>query len=357
MNVGRAGKRELSQRRVTISDIAEAAGVSTATASHALSGRRPVSPEAAENVRRAVAALGYTPNATARALASGRSFVLAMYMPFAPDELTVSPFFAASIVSISTAISEHGYALLMLPSEPGIAETHARSLIAARRIDGALMLDPDPADEIVAAAFDDLHVPLVTVGKLKGRVDGPWVDGDVVAQFTDALDHLYVRGYRRPALVTFPGEQSFLCEAEAAYREWCASVDRTPIVFKTASVVDESPDRCVGELATTDFDSVLCADDMLASSILIRLRTLGITQVGVVGTGDSRHARESTPPLTSIATHAVDRGRHAAQLLLDLIDDKKPARLQITIPHELIVRESTPAVDVTQRHLRPPSNP
>lgn len=332
-------------RRPTMSDIAEAAGVSPATVSHVFSGHRPVSPDAAEAVHRVAAWMGYTPNSTARALASGRSFVIALYVPFAADDLVVSPFFASSIVTISTAIAADGYALLMLPSEPDAAEANTRTLFQSRRIDGVLMLDPSPADQRVAAAIDDTGLPLVTVGKLKDRDHDAWVDGDVRAQFTDALDHLDERGYRRPALASFPGEQSFLCEAEEAYRTWNRSRRRKPIVCKTSGVVDGSPDRCVQDLLLTDFDSIVCVDDGLALTIRRNLESLGRSGIGIIGTGDSRQAREASPPLTSIATHAVDRGRYASTLLIDLIANREPASRQIVVAHELVVRDSTPGVD------------
>ena len=335
------------RRRVTIADIAHAAGVSTATVSHVFSGKQPVSPETSAEVKRAAAAAGYTPNTMARGLATGRSFVVALYISFSRDELAVSPFIASSIVTVSSAVSVRGYALILLPNNPIEAQTEIRRLMSARRIDGVLMMDPSVADAVVANTLRELCVPVVSVGKLPTTNDVVWVDGDVSAQCVDALDHLHERGYRSPALLTLEGDNSFLIESQSAYELWTAQHQCVPVVVKATSVVEDAGERCAGELLSTDFDSVFCISDLMAASLLRELRASGRTGIGVVGTGNSAQARTARPALTSIATQSIDRGRLAADLLITAIDDQSRPLSPITIAHHLVVRDTTPPVEVS----------
>jgi LacI family transcriptional regulator len=336
-------------KRATFRVIAKAAGVSPATVSHVYSGHRPVSAEVERRVLELAEQMGYTANSAARGLSIGRAYVVALHVPFSEDDVVYSPFLASSIVSISTALAAEGYATLMLPSQPHEALPTAQSLIRASRIDAALMLDPSPDDAPTADEIDRAGLPVVTVGKLTNRLDLPWVDGDVPAQFSDALDHLSERGYRAPALVTFPGKQSFLEESETAFRAWCRAHKVKPVVYKTDGITDDSTDRCVEQLRASRFDSILCADDMFALSMRRSLIAADRADVAIIGTGNSRSAQEATPGLTSIATHAVDRGRHAAALLIDLVNGKEPASRHIVVPHQLAVRDSTPQRDVASR--------
>ena len=140
----RQSGRAPGTKNVTISDVAAAAGLSTATVSHVFSGRRPVSPTAAERVLAVAEGLGYQANTVARGLATGRSFVVALHTPFDTEDIIVAPFFAGLLTAISTTASAAGYGFMLIPPDPDLAAAQAASLIGARRIDGALLLDPLP---------------------------------------------------------------------------------------------------------------------------------------------------------------------------------------------------------------------
>ena len=328
---------------VTIREVAAAAGVSTATVSHVFSARRPVSPEAHDKVLAVARALGYQPNSAARGLATGRSFVLALHVPFDAGDIVLNPFFAAVLMTISATASAEGYGMILLPADPDQAAAQVDALVHARRIDGVLLLDPVPADELIAM-LEAADVPVVCIGRLEGRPDIPHVDGDVRAQIVDALEHLASQGYEQPAFLTVAGAQSFLRDGEAAYRDWCAATDRTPVVAEADALTEEASFRRVLDLDPEAFDSLVCANDILAVSAIraVEARVGGPAAVGVVGTGDSFYAQNAVPRLTSLATQPIEKGRIAAQMLLQLIDGREPAERHPIVPHQLIVRASTP---------------
>lgn len=338
-----------SQRRptrgpklTTIRDVALAAGVSTATVSHVFSGRRPVSPGAAERVLEVAEALGYRANTVARGLATGRSFVVALHLPFEAGDIIAHPFLASILTTISTTGSEAGYGFILIPPDEELATTQAESLIAARRIDGALLLDPLPPGSL-RDALDAAGLPVVTIGRAEDRDEDVWVDGDLRAQVADALDHLASRGYRRAALLNGDGSV-FFGQLQSQYQAWCIAHGWTPHVIVAGSLTEDAAFHALAG-RSSGFDSLFCASDVLANGALRAVEAdggAGGLTAGVIGIGDSYHARHARPPLTSIDTRAVDKARVATELLLALVEGRELAERHIVVAHDLVVRESTP---------------
>ena len=94
--------------KVTISDVAKLAGVSTATVSHTINNTRYVSNETKEKVYRAIAELGYTPDASARSFRTGKKKIIGFIVPDIANK-----FFATMIESVEKYLSAHGYQLII----------------------------------------------------------------------------------------------------------------------------------------------------------------------------------------------------------------------------------------------------
>jgi DNA-binding LacI/PurR family transcriptional regulator len=330
-------------RAVTISDVADAAGVSTATVSHVFSGHRPVSARAAKRVLAAAQELGYTINAVAQGLATGRSFVVALHLPFDAEDIIVNPFLVSLLTTISSTASAAGYGFILIPPDETTAAAHAASLIAGRRIDGALLLDPIPPGAL-RDTLDSADLPVVTIGRTEDRDQDIWVDGDLEAQVGDALTHLQSRGYSRTALLLPKSRSIFFRYLQEHYQAWCGLHDWAPLVFTAGALTEDAASRALaGRLA--DFDSLFCANDILATGALQAVSDdpeRGALRAGVIGIGDSYYARHARPALTSIDTHTAEKGRMATELLLALIAGGTPEARHVVVPHELVVRKSTP---------------
>jgi DNA-binding LacI/PurR family transcriptional regulator len=327
---------------ITIRDVAGAAGVSTATVSHVFSGRQPVSAGAAERVLQVAEELGYQANTIARGLATGRSYIVALHLPFEAADIVIHPFLASILTTISTTASAAGYGFILIPPEEQAATAHARSLIAARRIDGALLLDPLPPGSL-RDALDTARLPVVTIGRTEDRDEDVWVDGDLEAQVADALGHLADRGYEGTALLIAEGSV-FFRHLQSHYETWCAEHEQPPCVVTADALTEDAAFQALAG-RTSEFDSVFCASDLLATGALRAVSTdldAGIVTKGVIGIGDSYQARHARPPLTSIDTRAADKARVATELLLALIEGAELPERHVVVPHDLVVRESTP---------------
>lgn len=186
---------------MNIGEIARRAQVSRSTVSYALSGKRPVSETTRRRIQQVIDELGYQPNASARALANGRTGTLGLvFPPAAGHHYTAMQLdFVGSLVDAAAA-HEHD----VLLSTGGMdSDSSLRRLLAERRVDGVILMEVRLADDRVEYLLDAAF-PFVTIG----RTDSPdrtcWVAVDHGALVTACVDHLADLGHRRIALVNRP---------------------------------------------------------------------------------------------------------------------------------------------------------
>ena len=101
--------------KVTISDVARLAGVSTATVSHTINGTRYVSGETKDRVYRAIAELGYTPDASARSFRTGKKKTIGFIVPDISNK-----FFGTIIESAENYLSTKGYHLIIANTKENV---------------------------------------------------------------------------------------------------------------------------------------------------------------------------------------------------------------------------------------------
>ena len=330
--------------RPTIKDVADAANVSPTTVSHVFSQKRHVSAATAARVRATATRLGYAPNANALGLATGRSMTLAMHVSFEGSELVLNPFFTSMLPAMSSAALDRGYSFTILPSPAAEARQTLRRLLAERRIDGAVLVDPDPETELHLdlAAHER---PFVTTGRIPDLANAHWVDNDLDTASFAMLNHLANEGYARPALLAVLGRQSFIGDYVDAYERWCVEHSVEPLVL-WAPALTEVDGYAVAERALADPnrpDAVMCMHDRLAVGALRAAADLGIVvpdAVAIAGMTDTVFATHVVPRLTSIHLFPERIGDAAVAMLISLIE-QRPVESPRIVPAEVVVRAST----------------
>ncbi|THV42569.1 LacI family DNA-binding transcriptional regulator [Glycomyces buryatensis] len=184
---------------VNIGDVARAAGVARSTASYALSGKRSVSDEVRDRVRRVAAELGYTPNAGARALATSQSKVIGLLAQFLPDEF--APAMLQYIQGVANTARDAGYDILLAsdPDGPGAL----KRITDSRMVDGVVLLN---------VAENDDRLPILRAAPQPGALVGLPADCTGVdvfdLDFEEAgramVEHLDRLGHRELILVSQP---------------------------------------------------------------------------------------------------------------------------------------------------------
>ena len=241
--------------RLTIREVAEAAGVSTQTVSRVLNDRPDVAPETYDRVQRIIAEIGYSPNMLARGLTQGRSHVLGV-VAFGLD------YFGPSrvLTGIDQQAAEMGYAIsLNLIHRPETDDVQEILSEPRRPSGGRRRSGPSRRSATTwtgrTIARSRLPVPVVLVGGMAGQTSLPSIGIDNRAIGRLATEHLLAGGARRIGLITGPRTWWEAREREAGWRETAAASalgDCAGPVFEgdwTAASGEEGLHRSAGRVA------------------------------------------------------------------------------------------------------------
>ncbi|MDB4872752.1 MAG: transcriptional regulator, LacI family [Gemmatimonadales bacterium] len=329
--------------RVTIHEVAGRAGVSVATASRALSGRRKVTPSIAQQVRKAAKELGYRPNAVAQALRDQVTKTVGMVVPGISN-----PFFTAMVEAVEHRLQSSGRHLLLCDSQydPDIEAGRLGALIE-RQVDGLIISPCDMVRSGPAVREAVRRVPLVQIDRyIEGSVSD-WVGVDDDAALSLAVTHLVAAGAQSLAFVsselTNSSARLRLAGFERAARTAGAEVRGTLLGAFTIEWGFEAAERLARDGLP---DGIVCANDEIALGLLRRLRSMDVKvpeEVMVTGFDDTGYAAIFDPPLTTIRQPCEQLAEDALRLL----DEARAARSRpprrIAITPQLVVRATTRA--------------
>lgn len=330
---------------MNIAEVARRAGVSRSTVSYVLSGNRPVSAETRARVQQIIDELEYRPNATARALANGRTRSLGLVFPPASSHYTDMQLDFLGSVAEAAAAREHD----VLLSASGDSDRALRRLIEERRVDGVILMEIRLADErverLLAAEF-----PFVTIGRVAQPDRTRWVDLDHAELAAACVRHLAALGHREIAFVNRP--EKFL---RAGYESAHRGLDGFKIaaaglgVAGTAYHCDD--DASGGEAVIRrilaerpDTTALVTVNEAALGGMYRGLARAGRTvpeDFSLAGICANRWAEAVTPRLTAADVPAQMMGRHAVELLLELLDDPAAPPRHMLLEPPISLRAST----------------
>src|SRR6266511_3703604 len=320
--------RAMPRQRIISQDVARRAGVSRTTVSFVLNGVKEgnISDETRARVLAAAAELGYVPDATAQALATGRSRTIGLVFTRSNPHANAGSTHIQIIEGLMEVVRQFGVRLLV--DSVGHADTADSYLELARtkRIDGLILFDLRADDR---ALYDLVHdeFPIVLLGRLPDvKVCSVEFDNRCGAQA--AVEHLLAQGHLRIGLIAH-GPLAFTGVAERVlgYQDALATAG---IAF------DETLVRYGDFGPSSGFAATM--------SLLAAPHERGIAipdAMAVVGFDDQSFTRFLTPPLTTVRISFEDMGRQAGKMLLDLIHDDIELGCQVLLDAELIIRASS----------------
>ena len=333
--------------RISIKDIAKAAGVSHSTVSRSLSDSPLVTPDTKARIQRLAREMGYTPDAWARSLVMGRTRTVGVVVTTIAD-----PFIAQVVQGIESTAYEHDYTVILASSNSDPSrEIAAVEMLRSKRVDGVIVT----ASRVGALYQDHLErigAPVVLINNHSEQSGHYLYSVTVDSQHGGylATRHLVELGHRRIAYVTGPLNHSSNTGRLAGYAQ---ALTEANIPFDSALVAPGNGRVESGEQALSDlrsarpFTAVFCYNDMAAIGLLRAARrfNLAIPQdLSVVGFDDISFASYVCPALTTIAQPQFEMGQQAMQMALELMKDQQPTEgktLDISIKGQLIVRESS----------------
>lgn len=327
-------------KRVTLSDVAEAADVHVSTASRALNeaARSVVRPETVERVLAVAEELGYRPHPLARGLRTRRSHSIGVVIPDLEN-----PLFGPIVAGIERTLAPEGYSVLITAASPDDEGGAVQNLID-RRVDGLILATARRIDPAVAG-LADAATPTVLVNRLAESVDLSSVVGDDQLGIRMAIDHLVELGHTVIGHVAGPSELSTGYGRREAYEKAMHEYGHRVLVedglgFRVAP----------GEVATRrllerepKITAIVAANDLLGLGAYRTIRALGRRvgdDVAVTGYNDVAMLDLMEPPMTAVRVDFRHMGATAAEVLLSRFggdDDRSQSQLVPT----LSVRAST----------------
>jgi DNA-binding LacI/PurR family transcriptional regulator len=334
-------------KRLTITDIAERAGVSTGAVSYALNDRPGVSTETRRRILDVAAEMGWRPSAAARALSASRAAAVGLVLARDASTLGVEPFFMRFIAGLQKELSTQRTALLLqVVDDHDAALTAIRSWWAEQRVDGVIVTDLWTHDSRLPA-MEELGIPAVLVGRPRQASAYPAVWSDDVSGIDQIIDYLVELGHRRIARVAGLPDLDHTHVRTEAFR-----VAATRHGLDSASVVDTDYTWEAGAQATEGLLSgrsrptaIVYDNDIMALaglSVARKLRVSVPSRLSIVAGDDSQLCEISYPRLTALSRDVHEYGVVAARTLNTLIAAGSAASLQAGTP-KLLPRDSTAA--------------
>lgn len=328
--------------RVTIRDVARAAGVSTTTVSDALSGNGRLPSATRNRVAKVAETLGYRANPAARSLRGRRAGSIGLYLP---DEAGNYAYYLDIASGAASEALRHGLALTLIP------RTSDPARVTGFPMDGVAVVDPTAGDPVVLA-LSGLGIPVVTgePDLTPGAAHAGVVQGDYRPALTQLLGHLADQGAERIALIA-PGPQTaWGLDIRETYHEWRASAPpgtRPELIYDvpfppSAELLREATVAAVR--ATPAPDAVVSGIDGAAVIALLTAIEAGLRvpeDLLIASLVDSPALRGCTPAITALELGPAKMGRRLATMLNALIEGTATPGITEVLQPRLNLREST----------------
>ena len=336
----------LATVRTRLTDLADQAGVSTATVSRVLNGKPGVSTQAREAVLAALDVLGYERPEKLRTRSTG---LVGLVVP----ELS-NPVFPAMAQAVESMLTRRGYTPLLCTQSPGgTTEDHYVEILLEHDVAGIVFVSGLHADTTASTeryqALRGRGVPIVLVNGRADDVDAPAVASDDAVAVDQALTHLLALGHRRIGLATGPTRFVPARRKHARFAELLRTrlgvEDPSEHVVATLFTV-EGGVQAAHELIDSGHTAIICGSDLMALGAIRAARSRGLDvpgDVSVVGFDDSPLIGFTDPPLTTVRQPVQAMAQAAVQALMSEIAGTPASRTELLFHPELIVRGSTGA--------------
>jgi LacI family transcriptional regulator len=339
--------RKPTTRHSTITDVADAAGVSIKTVSRVFNDEPNVRPLTRDRVIAAATELDYHPNVAARSLAGRRSFLIGLaYENPSPNY----------VVDLQTGALDRlrgeRYRLLVLPfSDVAAASGKMQAIARASGLDGIVLAPPLCDDAATVAELEACGLPYARIAPTSGGSHAPDVAMDDRSATRAVIDHLVELGHRRIGVVRGAPSHASASARLEGYRTGLEAhgLPLDPALERQGAYTFTSGYEAGRDLlALADRPTAIFAsNDDMAAGVLNAAYEAGVSvpgQLSVVGFDDSNIASVVWPRLTTIHQPIRDMAREATGALLAMLGDEEVPPHQL-LPYRLVVRGSTGPVD------------
>ena len=323
--------------RIRIYDVARVAGVSVATASKALNDTGRMTEATRQRVKQTAAALGFRPNAMARALIQKRSFTIGLL-----TNDTYGRFTLPVMAGVSEALVDEGVSVFLcgIEDDAALGKLHVDAMLD-KQVDG-IIATGKRIDRRLPVELSSLPVPVV-YAFTEGPDDAVTLVSDDAQGASDATQWLLGLGRRRLVHVTGPESFASVKARAGAFRA-VAGAEAAVLHGPWAEAWGHEAVARLWNGEAPPPDGIFCGNDQIARGVVDALRERGVAvpaAVSVIGFDNWEIVASATrPPLTTVDMNLKELGREAGRLILELAEGKPVEPGVRKLPCKLVLRQS-----------------
>jgi DNA-binding LacI/PurR family transcriptional regulator len=330
-------------KHITIQDVADFAEVSKATVSRVLNGNPTVDETLRLRVVSAIQTLGYHPNRSAQRLRLNTSSVLGLIISDIQN-----PFFTSVVRGVEDAAYDAQMSIVLCNSdEDPDKQTMYLEVLRSERVGGLIITPASSQDLDLLSQFHDANVPIVLLDRWVEGEDFDAVTVDNVSGAYNAVKHLIDLGYHRIAIVS---GMSHLTTGKERYEGYRMALEEAGIpidsdLVKIGNFKTDSGDQLTSDLLDMNPppEAIFTANNLMTLGALeaIHRRGLRIPQdIALVSFDDMPWAGALSPRLTAVSQPTYELGQQAVRLLLRRLELPTAEPEHVTLPTNLLIRES-----------------
>ena len=336
------------QTRITLTEVADHAGVSRSTVSLVLRGSPLVAAETRERVQAAIEALGYIYNRGAATLRAARTQTVGLLV----CEIN-NPFYGEMTAGVDDVLDKEGLvAFLANTAESPERQDRFLQRMREHNVDGVILCPAAGSRPDLLDRLRQWRLPCVQALRFLSARDGDYAGVDYEFGMEMVTEHLIRLGHTR---IAFVGGNLAHSATTARRTGFTAAMRRhglSPDMTVRCPLTRRAGAETIGTLLDRPDPptAALCFNDVVAFGVMLGLEARGLKagrDIAVTGFDDVPEAALSRPALTTVATSARQIGQEAARLLLRRIADPQGPQERVILPSRLVVRES--CGDMTQR--------
>ncbi len=335
---------------ITIKDIAKALGLSVSTVSKAMRGSHEISEETKNNVLAYAREHNYKPNPIAQSLKRGRSKSIGVIVCNIDNN-----FFSQVINGIESVARQKDYNVIITQSRESYEREVANSEhLSSRSVDGLIIsLSAETRNVDHLTKLHQKGLPIVFFDRVTDEIATHKVIANNFKGAYDATRHLLEQGFRRIAHITSSVSLSITAERLQGYKKALTDAGLQPDeryikLCEHGGMIQEETRQALSELLQLEQrpDAIFTASDRLSTTTLSLLRQMKIAvpqQIALVGFTNSISADIFNPSLTSVVQPALEMGQQITDLLIQLIESKRPVTefQKRILDTELKIRDSS----------------
>ena len=331
--------------KVTISEVAKAAGVSTMTVSRVVNQKGATGQRTEEKVLKAIASLGYRPSKIARSLTTNKTNTIGLVIPDINN-----PFFPEIVAGAEEAAWKAGYSLVLYNSnENQERELEAVELLEDMRVDGIILACSRLPDNELLEKIES-HSAVVLINRFLTAPKVATVSVDYTYGAMLAVNHLLTSGHEH---IGFVGGTEESHSTQAHRTGFITALETRNLDANPRYMVYSQPNESAIQEAVMgllerqpEITALTCYNDMAAIGALQAALELGRRvpeDLAIIGNDNIRMASLINPSLTTIGISKHDIGSNALELLLASMSGEVTDKHLLFKP-KLIVRQSAPNI-------------